>query len=194
VSTIVLLDQLQAETCGGRGQRLRRVNTRVQGLEWVSVWLMRGPSVYVCSELYKRYSLSCRRGMKLLNIEYHLSEQLFPQLSSVSLPTFSSFHSLAVANNWLKRLSISTRPSPCTRSWASSCSTAPPIKSASTRSMESTPRYRWLLCTHLGTQRPPMRRSSRTSTTVSTTCSCPWRTRRSLSRLKVLSSARRPCW
>jgi hypothetical protein len=98
VSTIVLLDQLQAETCGGRGQRVRRVNTRVQGLEWVSVWLMRGPSVYVCSELYKRYSLSCRRGMKLLNIEYHLSEQLFPQLSSVSLPTFSSFHSLAVAN------------------------------------------------------------------------------------------------
>jgi hypothetical protein len=29
VSTIVLLDQLQAETCGGRGQQVRRVNTRV---------------------------------------------------------------------------------------------------------------------------------------------------------------------
>jgi hypothetical protein len=69
--------------------------------------------------------------------------------------------------------SVPTRPSLCTRSWASSCSTTSPIKSASTRSMESTPRSRWLMCTHLGTQRPPMRRrSSRTSSTVSaSTCS-----------------------
>jgi hypothetical protein len=78
VSTTVLLYQLEAETCGGRGQRVRRINTRVEGLEWVSVWLVRGPSVYVCSELYKGRSLSCRRGMKLLNTEYHLSEEPFP--------------------------------------------------------------------------------------------------------------------
>jgi hypothetical protein len=95
VSTTVLLDQLEEGTCGGRGQQVRRINTRVEGLEWVSVWLVRGPSVYVCSELYKGCSLSCRRGMKLLNTEYHLSEEPFPTLICLSsylllLPLLSS--------------------------------------------------------------------------------------------------------